>query len=609
MTHVYAARLRQRLRIEALEDRTLMSTCHVTRVTDMGVGKGFRGDLRYCINKVNDEPGPDAIDFRPTAYGTINLTGPLPDLVSDIDIQGPGAGVVTVRRNTGGDYRVFTVATGNVIISGITAANGRSDVGGGIYTQGTLTVADVVLTQNRSTAGVGGGIYNGGSLQVINSSITSNFAQGPNAGYGGGIYNSAFGQVTITSSTLADNLATGLTSALSFQGFGGGVYNDSTLTVLDSAISGNNALAGCNSPCGASFAARGGGIYNAAILDLQDSTISDNTADATFLLQSGAGAVGGYGGGIFNAGSGEVTIASSVVADNTAHGEAPSPTMSTAAGGGIYTEGMLSIDDTTISGNLLDAKSGYANASALGAGIANSGTLNISRSTLSENSGMACVYDAGNSKPFGGGIYQSGGTATIINSSIVSNEITAIYTYPDEFFLTEARGGGVFGDAGLTILHSTIVQNQILPDLPGDVRGGGVSGANIVMHNSIVAGNAGAPNVDLDGALTSSGFNLIGISTGGSGYASSDILDVDPMLGGLADNGGPTFTLALLPGSPAIDAGDNTDAPEWDQRGPGFPRIVNGTIDIGAFEVQATGAPTAPNRLAFLVTAKLIEDE
>jgi hypothetical protein len=59
----------------------------------------------------------------------------------------------------------------------------------------------------------------------------------------------------------------------------------------------------------------------------------------------------------------------------------------------------------------------------------------------------------------------------------------------------------------------------------------------------------------------------------------------------LRDNGGPTPTMALLPGSPAIDAGDNTGAPKWDQRGEGFDRIVNGVIDIGAFEVQAV-APT-----------------
>src|SRR5207245_11762188 len=59
-----------------------------------------------------------------------------------------------------------------------------------------------------------------------------------------------------------------------------------------------------------------------------------------------------------------------------------------------------------------------------------------------------------------------------------------------------------------------------------------------------------------------------------------------PLLGTLQDNGGPTQTMALLPASPAVDAGDNTGAATFDQRGPGFPRIAGGVIDIGAFEVQ-----------------------
>jgi hypothetical protein len=110
--------------------------------------------------------------------------------------------------------------------------------------------------------------------------------------------------------------------------------------------------------------------------------------------------------------------------------------------------------------------------------------------------------------------------------------------------------------------------------------------------------------------LTASGYNLISNSTGGSGYAPTDILDVDPLLGPLADNGGPTLTHALLPGSPAIDAGDPNpaDPPEWDQRGPGFPRIANGRIDIGAFEVQATGMPRHTLYYVLLVTADIEDD-
>ena len=64
--------------VELLEDLTLMSTCQVTLLNDSGVGMGFRGDLRYCINKVNAEPVPDVIDF--TLTGTVELTSQLPDL-------------------------------------------------------------------------------------------------------------------------------------------------------------------------------------------------------------------------------------------------------------------------------------------------------------------------------------------------------------------------------------------------------------------------------------------------------------------------------------------------------------------------------------------------
>jgi hypothetical protein len=128
------------------------------------------------------------------------------------------------------------------------------------------------------------------------------------------------------------------------------------------------------------------------------------------------------------------------------------------------------------------------------------------------------------------------------------------------------------------------------------------------LRNTIVAGNSADASPDLAGVLASSGFNLFGNSSGGSGYAPTDILDVVALLGPLADNGGPTQTRALLSGSPAINAGDNADAPEWDQRGPGFPRIVDGQIDIGAFEVQASTAPAHPSDLAALITAELHVD-
>jgi hypothetical protein len=137
--------------------------------------------------------------------------------------------------------------------------------------------------------------------------------------------------------------------------------------------------------------------------------------------------------------------------------------------------------------------------------------------------------------------------------------------------------------AHLTARNSTITANSSLG------YGGGIeSYGTLNARNTIIAGNF--EGGDLYGTVTSGDHNLIG---------------VDPLLGPLQDNGGPTFTHALLPGSPAIDAGDNTDAPQWDQRGPGFRRIVGGDIDIGAFERQKVRPPLhgVPDITTVAVTA------
>src|SRR5262249_20725612 len=125
-------RPRSRLAVEALEDRTLLSTFVVDRLTDTGAGTGLTGDLRYCLPQANASPGDDTITFAVT--GTINLTGVLPDLSSNIDLEGPGASSLTVRRDTGGNYRIFTVASGtNVVLAGLTISNGSAPDVGGIF--------------------------------------------------------------------------------------------------------------------------------------------------------------------------------------------------------------------------------------------------------------------------------------------------------------------------------------------------------------------------------------------------------------------------------------------------------------------------------------------
>ena len=192
--------------------------------------------------------------------------------------------------------------------------------------------------------------------------------------------------------------------------------------------------------------------------------------------------------------------------------------------------------------------------------------MTVTASTLSGNS-TAIIG--------GAGIYNAG-TLTVTNSTLSGNEV---WWY--------GSGGGIYNLGTLTVTASTLVDNYA-GDGGVQPGGGGIYNAGTLhIRNTILAGNtADTAGPDLKGSLTSSGYNLIGNTSGGSGFAPTDLLNVDPLLGPLQDNGGPTWTVALLPGSPAIDAGDNTDAPQFDQRGEGYPRIFGGQIDIGAYEVQ-----------------------
>jgi hypothetical protein len=161
-------------------------------------------------------------------------------------------------------------------------------------------------------------------------------------------------------------------------------------------------------------------------------------------------------------------------------------------------------------------------------------------------------------------------------------------------------GGGVYNAGTLTVVASTVSGNTAEGDRAfPSVAGGIYNHSTLSMQNTILAGNSATSSTDLNGFLTSLGHNLIGIGDGGSGNAATDLVGtaaspIDPLLGPLQDNGGPTPTMALLPSSPAIGAGALTDM-EWDQRGPGYPRVVNGATDIGAYEVQdsAANAPAA----------------
>jgi VCBS repeat-containing protein len=194
--------------------------------------------LRGAITAANANAGDDTI-YLLGVSGTVNLTKALPDLSSNIDIEGPGADQLTVRRGDAtGNYRIFTVPSGSVVsISGITISNGRAGIGGGISNNGTLTITASTVSGNSATIGnsLGGGVNNfGGDLTITASTISGN-----SAGLGGGVYSSTdlSGQkTTITNTTISGNTASDT---------GGGVRNVDGLTILEnSTITNNTAQSG-----------------------------------------------------------------------------------------------------------------------------------------------------------------------------------------------------------------------------------------------------------------------------------------------------------------------------------------------------------------------------
>jgi hypothetical protein len=179
----------------------------------------------------------------------------------------------------------------------------------------------------------------------------------------------------------------------------------------------------------------------------------------------------------------------------------------------------------------------------------------------------------------GAGIYNSGDSILTISSSTFSGNVTS------------TSGGAIFNLAMLQLAHSTFNDNSA-----SFLAGGIVNFGPLQIGDTIL--NAGASGVNLyvngDGTVTSQGYNISSDDAGGFLTGLGDQLFTNPMLGPLQENGGPTFTHALLPGSPAINAGNPnfTPPPLFDQRGSGFDRIVKGRIDVGSFEVQSGTTPT-----------------
>lgn len=251
-------------------------------------------------------------------------------------------------------------------------------------------------------------------------------------------------------------------------------------------------------------------------------------------------------------------------------------------GGAIFAfDGSLTLNGVYITGNSAVSLSGSQTG-----GVEFQGGMHfITNSTLAANSSNFC-----------GALNNNGGSLDILNSTISGN-------------LATGNGGGICtGSSSKDLDDATNLQSVNLTNNTA-FNGGGIwkyGNGSLELENSIVAGNfvtgGFSPEIkfDGDGNFISSGNNLIGDSTGDAAntentviYQASDILDSNPILGMLQNNGGSTPTHALLPGSPAINAGNNSEIfSRTDQRG--FIRIVANTIDIGAYESNMPAITPTP---------------
>jgi uncharacterized protein DUF1566 len=525
---------------------TAVKTDSVVDYCAPGGGAGtiiLAGGARYMLTD---------LDNAWAACTAVPQSNGLPSITSDITITGNGA---TIARSDAPDtpaFRLFHVApAGRLTIYDLTLTNGK--------------MPDIDLSR-PGPGGDGGGILNEGVLTLINVALTSNQAGDTMArdgaanplagcaGRGGGVLNA--GTLTLTGGSVSLNHAgssPGADSGGGCPGDGGGIYNDSgaTLTVSETAITGN--AAGFTVDYGGGS---GGGIFNAGNLVITSSTLAENRAG-----NSDDGIYGGNGGGLANVAT--VEVADSTVANNTAG----SGDSIGGDGGGIFNTGTATFRRCSISSNA--AGSGTDGGS--GGGLANrdAGTLSLINSTVSGNHA-----GDGDESGDGAGIFNAG-TLTLASCTIADNTGGQGGTGT-----SDGKGGGIAASGPLTALRNTLVaENTIIDD-----------------NGVTIAGNC-------DGLLTSQGYNFIE-DVGNCTVIGDVITGLDPHLGPLQDNGGPTETQALLAGSPAIDAGNPDGCTDFDgnllttdQRGA--PRAVSGDTrcDIGAYETTlpalATITPTA----------------
>ena len=632
-------------------------------------GRVFVGGANSLIRLTQGElEVTETLTIDASAATDVTITG---DANGD-DITIPGTFITDVTASSNDSFALlednsrlinFTSGDlsdgGSLTLSHLSLTGGRTRGNDGSGGAVRSFFGDVLLTSssvNGNFSSVsGGGIYSfGGDISLTNSSVSGNRANGGEGNrIGGGGISSVEGDVSLTDSDVSGNSALALfpSTADSSGGPGGGILAlRGNVSLSNSTVIGNSSYLGGggiaasnvtlthstvsdNSTSGSSSNARGGGIAALRGAEIIDSTVSGNST-------TGSGAPGG---GI-TLDSGNLSLINSTVSGNSAIGDS-------AEGGGIYTaSGAVSLINSNVSGNSARFSGGGIRSFSGPISIVDS-LVNDNESTRYTGGGVSSVYGAVNlynstvsdNQGFrgGGGIDTFRGAVTLFNSTVSGNSTTfgggsggGIRTVYGAVTLTNSTvsgntvrggdgGGGIYTSVGdVTLIDATVSGNSAVNGTGGGIRirtGAPELSTSIVLANSIVAGNTDNGTAqDLyagSDVILTINHSLIGVADNlemNSGHIGNQTgtvaMPLDPLLGPLADNGGPTLTHALLLGSPAIDAGSDTLALGAndvrltnDQRGDGFNRIKFGRVDIGAVESDFDAPAIAPSVLSVTI--------
>jgi hypothetical protein len=574
-----------------------IQTSNLTRITSLA--DAGTGSLRQVINTA---PAGSSISVSPDVQGTIELTSGNIDIGKSLTIVGPGARELAVSSGVRGFF--------------VHVAPGVS-----------VTISDLAFTHSiitREPAGPLSFITNEGKLTLVNCLLSNNTAQGPagvgHAGQGGAIYNK--GLLNLQNSVVSDNTARGTDHSTSdnYGGSGGGIMNAGTLNLTHSLVSRNIAAAAIGGKGGSFSGGGGGGILNSktGTLNLTDSVVSDNIAAGGIGPNAGGG-----GGGILNNGTLNLTM-STIRANKATGGTGP---YAGGFGGGISNGGYnnvnpITLEGSTISGNIAGAGSGPFSGGYGGGIYTNMSPLTAIDSTISHNKALGGSVDDSDMQhgidgSGGGGIYNSGadntldpnhikytyGALTLVNSTISDNTTDSTgggignwggqisMTFCTIYGNSAGNGGGIATKDGYYALDPS-VHNPVYQSIASHMQ----------MQASLIAGNHASVSADLVGTVISNGYNLVQDVSGTvfdpPQRPSSDVLvdastnlGIDPQLAGPSPQ-----THALLQGSPAIDvipldactvtvAGITLTT---DQRGIKRPQAAK--CDIGAYEYAVPAA-------------------